>query len=151
MKNVVKIILLSYNIVTYLLVFLIWNKWETIWHEYFVFFIPKLSVFVVPVLLAFSSIFLICLGRKSLLGWVIALLGLLPIEYVLYMKNFVYIYKCSCSRLYPFLDTEIHFSINTVMLLFIILNIVLDVILGKKLNNIVLIFNSNGTESVKKN
>ncbi len=124
-KNITEIILISYSIGTFLLAFLFWNNWELIWHEYFSLLTPKFTVFVVPVLLAFSSIYLISFSRKSKLGWIIGLLALFPIENILYMKNFVYIDRCPCSRLYPFLDTEIHFWINSVMFLIFLISIVI--------------------------
>lgn len=132
MKNIVKYIFLSYNVVVFLLVFLFWKKWEPIWHENFSIFIPKLSVYIVPTLLAFSSVLLIVIGWKNT-GLILGFLGLLPIEYVLYIKNFVYIDDCPCGRLYTFLDTEIHFWMNTVVVLFILIGIVVNVFYNRRI------------------
>jgi hypothetical protein len=132
-KNIKEIVLLSYCIGTFLLTLLLWNSWESIWYEYFSFFIPKFTVFVVPVSLAFSSVLIVVIGCKKI-GLVFGGLGLVPIEYMLYMKNFIHVDSCPCSRLYPFLDTEIHLWINSVMLLFILVSIVINISYIRKNN-----------------
>ena len=140
-KNIKEIFQLMYCLGTFLSIFILWNNWELICHEYFSLFIPKFIVFVVPLILAFSSILLLVIGWKNI-GRVFGVLGLLPIEYMLYMKNFIHVDGCPCSRFYPFLDTEIHFWINTIMILFFLISSVNHIVPdNNKLNKTVEEFN----------
>jgi hypothetical protein len=103
----------------YVLLFLLWSKWEISWNEYYGNFAPKITIFLVPIFLSLSSIFLFIRDKKIFLGLVLGLLGFLPIEYILFMKNYIYIDSCPCCRLFPFLNTNVHFWMNTVVILII--------------------------------
>lgn len=109
----------GFNVVTFLMIFLFWNKWESAWNQYFDFFVPSITIYLVAILLALSSVSLVVLEKKNILAQILGLSGLLFIEFILYKMNFIYIDNCPCSRIFSFLSTEIHFWINTVMILII--------------------------------
>lgn len=124
MRNkIITIVIFGFNTITFLFQFLFWNKWKSAWNQYFDFFVPSITIYLVATLLALSSVFLVILDKKNILARILGLSGLFFIEFILYKMNFIFTDNCPCSRLFTFLSTEIHFWINTVVILIIAVNI----------------------------
>jgi hypothetical protein len=122
LKTTFEVCVFLYSILTFCLLFLFISRWQAAWIELIGNKYRWLS-WSIPFLFGIACLFAVII-KKTLIGLQIALICLLCLEFFLFSKNFIYANSCSCSWLFPFLNINIHFWINSGMVFFCILLII---------------------------
>ena len=131
MKNILKYLIIFYNVIALLLA-LIWFHWKMIWYDFMSFLAPQITVYIVPLLLLASLVLLFTRVNKNI-GLALSLLPLISFEYILYHQNFIYIESCHAGWLWPIFDPDIHFWVNSAMLLIVLGSITINVLSDRKI------------------
>ena len=104
---------------TFVLILRYWSRWNIFMQEYNSLLPFGVMLYLLPLLLVFSYITALFSYKK--LALFSCFITFFSIEYILYIRKYIYVDLCDCKQLFPFLSTSTHFWINTGILLIILI------------------------------